>query len=396
MNSQPHYARSGSSQFRLIRRALFLGGFATFSQLYFVQALLPLLAQSFAITPAQSSWAVSASTLSMAAGMLLNGLFADRFDRKRWMVTSLLTSSILTLASALAPNFAILVFISALKGVALSGLSAVAMSYMSEEIEPSQFGRSMGLYITGNILGGLSGRVTASLLADHFSWQIAAALIGLISLLMGLEFYRSLPRSRNFIPRAMQLSDMLDNARLHLSDGRMIGLFMFTFLMMGSFVSVYNYLGFRLISAPFNLPHAAVGAIFMVYVMGMVGSFGAGIAMEKLGREWLLWRLTAMALLGLLLTLLPYVAAIVAGLIVFTATFFAAHTIASSWVSQRAKVGKATATSLYLFAYYVGSSLIGSSSGMVMHAAGWHGLVAMLACAMSISLAISVWLPKKV
>ena len=42
----------------------------------------------------------------------------------------------------------------ALIGLCLSGLVAVAMTYISEEIHPQVLGFTMGLYIAGNAIGG--------------------------------------------------------------------------------------------------------------------------------------------------------------------------------------------------------------------------------------------------
>lgn len=383
-------ARRGSRQHRLITWALFFGGFSTFAQLYCMQPLLPLLSQHFNITPAQSSWTVSASTLTMAVGLLATSVVADRISRKRLMCVALLGSSILTVLSAFAPGFGTLVALSALKGLALSGLPAIAMTYVAEEIDPASLGWSMGLYIGGNILGGMLGRVLSSLLADAFSWRVATGAMGVLCLAMGLEFMRSLPASKRFVPGGVRLGDWLGHARRHLGDPVLLGLYMFGGLMMGSFVSVYNYLGFRLAAPPFSLPHAVIGATFSMYLIGVVGSFTAGPLSDRLGRRRLLWSLVAVALLGLWLMAAARLAWIVIGLALLTLGFFGGHTVASSWVGYRARQGRALASALYLFCYYLGSSVLGTYSGVVMHAAGWHGVVLLLSGALIVTLAISL------
>lgn len=54
-------------------------------------------------------------------------------------------------------------------------------------------------------------------------------------------------------------------------------------------------------------------------------------------------------LAGVLITLLPNLRLIIPGILLLTFGFFGAHSIASSWVSKRAKVARAQASSLYLF-----------------------------------------------
>ncbi|GAB3625588.1 Inner membrane transport protein YnfM [Pandoraea terrae] len=386
----PAGAQRGTRQYTLISRALFFGGFSTFAQLYCMQALLPLLTTTFDITPARASWAVSASTLTMAIGLLVTCVMADRVSRKRLMSIALLSSSVLTLASAFSTNFALLIVLGALKGFALSGLPAIAMAYLSEEIDNRSLGLSMGLYIGGNILGGMAGRVLGAFVADMFSWRIAVASIGLMCLVMGLEFTRSLPVSRRFTPRRISFGEAIGHARRHLRDRALLGLYLFAGLMMGSFVSIYNYLGFHLSAAPFQLPHAAIGAIFTMYLIGVAGSFIAGPLSDRVGRSRLLWLLVALSLAGLLMMLAGQVLWVVAGLALFTFGFFGGHTVASSWVGRRAQEGRAIASALYLFFYYLGSSVLGSYSGVVLHAHGWHGVIGLLTVALVISLAVAL------
>jgi len=77
------------------------------------------------------------------------------------------------------------------------------------------------------------------------------------------------------------------------------------------------------------------------------------------------------SLLGLALTLPDSVPAITAGLLVFTAGFFATHSVASAWVSARAPGRRGQASAMYLLAYYLGSSAFGALIGLAYQAAGW-------------------------
>ncbi|MEI2444040.1 MFS transporter, partial [Priestia megaterium] len=62
----------------------------------------------------------------------------------------------------------------------------------------------------------------------------------------------------------------------------------------------------------------------------------------------------------------------------FTFGFFGGHSIASSWVGQRALKNKAQASSLYLFLYYTGSSVGGTIGGIFWSTFGWDGLIGMI------------------
>ena len=71
------------------------------------------------------------------------------------------------------------------------------------------------------------------------------------------------------------------------------------------------------------------------------------------------------------LTLPSSLAWVVAGLVVLTAGFFAAHSVASGWVGGRCAVAPAQASALYLCLYYIGSSVAGSVGGVFYAHGGW-------------------------
>lgn len=384
--------RRGTPEYRAITVGMLLGGFATFSQLYCFQSILPILSEQFQITPAKSSYVVSAATISLAVGLLITSLLSNRLSRRRLMSLSLLASSVFTIAAAFAPNYIVLVILCGLKGFALSGLPAIAMAYLSEEIEPFSLGPIMGLYIGGNIIGGMMGRVMTALLTSWISWQVAVGTIGVVCFIMGLVFLRLLPPSKHFHPRHPPVSKLWQQVKEHMRDPVLLLLFTFIGLMMGSFVSVYNYLGFRMKLSPFFLSDSVVGAIFSMYLVGFFGSYFSGSLAEKTGRRSLLWILVSLTLVGLWLMLANLLWVVIGGLALFTFGFFGAHSVASSWIGRRALHARAIASALYLFFYYVGSSVLGSATGVVMRKYGWTGVVEVLTVAIVLALLLSLLL----
>ena len=85
---------------------------------------------------------------------------------------------------------------------------------------------------------------------------------------------------------------------------------------------------------------------------------------------------------------------LLAGMFIFTAGFFAAHSTASGWVGQAAATNRAEASSMYLFCYYAGSSVIGALSGLVFEAASWTGFIAYISCFTAAVILIGIWLLK--
>ncbi|MCF5429855.1 MFS transporter, partial [Pseudomonas syringae] len=165
------YIEKNTPLFKRTALALFAGGFSTFTLLYCVQPMMPTLSSEFSLTAAQSSLILSVATAMLAIGLLITGPISDRLGRKPVMVMALFCASLFTIASALMPSWEGVLITRALVGLSLSGLAAVAMTYLSEEIHPTHLGLAMGLYIGGSAVGGMSGRLIVGVMIDYVSWH---------------------------------------------------------------------------------------------------------------------------------------------------------------------------------------------------------------------------------
>lgn len=373
------HIRHGTPVFRRTNLALFAAGVATFGLLYCTQPLMPEFSRDYGVSAATSALSLSLTTGVLAVAMLFAGGVSDAVGRKSVMTASLLSSAVLVLLTALVPDWTMLLVLRALLGITLSGLPAVAMTYLSEEMHPESIGLGMGLYISGNAIGGMGGRLVAGVLADFVGWRWGVATVGLIGLVSGLVFWRSLPPSRHHVRHPLQLRTLVGRFALAFRDAGLPWLFAEGFLLLGAFVTVYNYIGYRLLAPPYNLGQAIVGAIFSVYLIGTFSSAWMGHLAGKLGRRKVLWTAFALMLLGVGLTVLRPLPLIVLGIVAVTFGFFGGHSIASSWVGRRAGNAKAQASSMYLFAYYMGSSLAGAGGGVFYASHGWNGVASFVA-----------------
>jgi len=383
---------SGTPAFRRLNLALFAAGFSTFAILYCVQPLLPEFSREFDVSAAVSSLSLSLSTGLLAVAMLVAGSLSEVWGRKPVMVASLLASALLTILSAAAPTWTSLLMARMLIGITLSGLPAVAMAYVSEEVDPKSIGLAMGLFIGGNAVGGMAGRIISGVLTDFGSWRLAIGLIGLIGLVSAAAAWRSLPGSRHFQARRANPAELLRSLREHLRDPGLCALFAEAFLLMGGFVTLYNYLGYRLTEPPYSLSQTAIGAIFAAYLVGTLSSAWIGELAGRLGRRRVLWAMIVIMLAGVGLTLFHHLAFVLAGIVAVTFGFFGGHSIASSWVGSRALTAKAQASALYLFCYYLGSSAIGTLGGVFWTHGGWPGVTGLVAVLLLAALAIALWL----
>lgn len=393
LNRLPYIER-GTPQFMRVTLALFSAGLATFALLYCVQPILPVLSQDFGISPAESSLSLSLSTALLAIGLMFTGPLSDAIGRKSVMVIALLLAAVCTLICAFMSSWQGILLMRALIGLSLSGVAAVGMTYLSEEIHPSFVAFSMGLYISGNSIGGMSGRLITGVLTDFFSWRIALAFIGLLALAAACMFWRILPASRHFRACSLRPRTLLINFKLHWHDKGLPLLFAEGFLLMGSFVTLFNYIGYRLLENPYHLSQAVVGLLSVVYLTGSYSSPKAGALTARFGRGPVLRTSILIMLTGVVITALAPIAVVFIGMMLFSAGFFASHSVASSWIGRRARRAKGQASSLYLFCYYAGSSIAGTLGGVFWHSFGWIGVVGFISIMLLLALLVVHYLKK--
>jgi predicted MFS family arabinose efflux permease len=367
----PERHRHGSPGLRRVNLALFAAGLTTFMSLYCTQALLPVLSRAFAVSPSAASLLVSLATGTLALAVIPVSALSERYGRTRVMTVCALAAALLGLLMPLAPSFPVLAAVRAVQGVALAGVPAVAMAYLADEVHAGALGGAMGLYIAGNTVGGLLGRLVPALVADLAGWRWALGISALVSLAFTLAFWALLPKSRFFRPGRVGHRAV----GAHLRDPGLRRLYAIGLLLNSGFVTVYNFLGYRLLAVPFQLPQSVVGLMFLMYLGGTWSSAAAGRLADRVGRRGVLAGALVVMAAGLALTLPASVPAVAAGLLVFTAGFFAAHSVASGWVGLRATTDRAQASALYLFAYYLGSSVGGSAGGVAFERGGWPAAV---------------------
>jgi YNFM family putative membrane transporter len=388
----PQKLRPGDPAMRSIRIGLFGAGLATFALLYTPQPLLPLLSAGFHASPAAASLSMSAGTAALAVAIIPVSSLSEVYGRRRIMTISVVAAAIFGVATAFAPSLGALVGIRIAEGFALAGMPASAMAYLREEVDAGALSRAMGVFVAGNGIGGLSGRIIAGLLADAGGWRVAFAGVSGLSLICAIGCSVMLPRSRFFTPAPPRIPALLGTLRTNLADSRLARLYLIGFALMGAYVTVYNYLTYRVSEPPFNLSPTEVGFLFTVYLAGTYASSQAGWLADKFGRYGVLISGAALTIAGVLVTLPASLPLIVIGLILLTAGFFAAHSVASSWVSGAARVAPAQSSALYLCLYYIGSSVAGSAGGVFYARGGWPLTVVFVVILLAAGLAAGVTL----
>ena len=392
LTDSPGHAR-GTAGYRRVVGAVWAAGVGSFTLLYAPQALLPLISDDLAVSPSTAALVVSVATGTLALALIPMSALAARVGRTRLMTVALTTAALLGLLAPLAPTVELLVLVRAVQGVAIAGLPALAMAHLSEEVQPGAVGGAMGLYVAGNTMGGLSGRLLSSAVADVAGWRAGLAAVGLLALVCVAAFRLLLPPP-TAVAEAPAPGVLRRHLATHLRDAGIRRLCLTSFVIMSAFVTVYNFLGYRLLEPPFSLSQTLVGLVFVTYLAGTLTAPSTGRLGDRVGRRAVLLTSVLLGLAAVGLTLSSSLPLVLLGLVLFTMGFFGAHTSASGMVGNRATTGRSQASALYLLAYYAGSSIGGWVGGLAYEAGGWPGVVAYVGALMLAALVLALLLAR--
>ncbi|KAA9022646.1 MFS transporter [Niallia endozanthoxylica] len=370
--------QAGTKEFKRAKLAFLIAGLVTFAAIYTVQPTLPLFSKDFHVSAPAASLTLSFTTGLLSFSMLAAATLSEKIGMKRIMVISMVLTSILGILTSLSNSFMMLLILRALLGIFVAGVPSIAMAFIGKEFSPKDSVMIMGFYISGSSIGGMTGRLFTGLLTDLFSWRLAFAAIGVISLGLSLFFWYTLPASSTPVQRKVEWKSIWPSYKMHLLNKNINYLFILGFLLMGSFVTMYNYIGFSLMQPPFNLSQTIIGLIFIVYLFGTFSSIYMGKKAKQYGTYLVLKMSFMITITGTVITLFPHLIVKIIGISIFTFGFFAAHSIVSALVTEHAKENKAQASSLYLLFYYLGSSFVGTLGGYFWNHFSWIGIIAFL------------------
>jgi len=365
----------GSAAYGRLLAALFCAGVATFAQLYSPQAVLPLISKDLGVGAANAALLISASTVGLAIGVIPWSALADRIGRVKAISISVTVATLVGMLVPFAPTFSLLIAGRFIEGLMVGGVPAIAVAYLTEEVDPVHAARAAGIFVGGTTIGGLLGRLVSSPVAEMAGWRVGVFTVAVLCGLAAMGFVKLAPDPHGFTPVLRHdpnpEGSLGHRLAANLRTPRQLVLFAQGFLLMGGFVALYNFLGFQLARAPFHLAPSAVSLMFLAYVAGTWASSRAGAEAARFGRKRVLLVAVSIMMAGVAMTLSDNVIAVLIGLVVATAGFFGAHSTAAGWTGQSAQVGKAQASSLYNLFYYGGSSAIGWLGGVAFDARGW-------------------------
>lgn len=384
----------GARRYYLAIVALFMGSMVCFGAEYCVQPIVPVLAESFGLDPTRASMAVSAGTLGMSAAMVMIAIFARRFPRRQVMFCGLAGAAVLAACISISENFHLVLLCRLLQGILLAGFPAMAIAYINEEFSPAIIGAVVGIYVSGNSIGGLVGRVLLSTLTDFFSWRYALLVLSAVYFVMAVLFFFLLPKEK-FQRKARKKAGIRELFRI-LRNRRLLAVYFIGMSLLGTFVCNYNFISYVLLAEPYSLSQTAIGFVYLLYLLGTLSSAVMGVMTDRKGNGMVVVVSLLIMAAGMMVSMLSPLLAKLAGLGIMTFGFFGAHSAACSWVGKLDSADKASLSALYMLFYYFGASVYGSAGGIFLASFGWNGIVLFSMGIIFMALCAALWLRRAV
>nr|WP_315244345.1 MFS transporter [uncultured Albidiferax sp.] len=363
--------------------------------LYYSQPMLGVLAGEFQATPGSIGLVPTLTQLGYALGLILLAPLGDRFDRRRIILGKVAILCVALLAAAAAPSLGVLLAASLAIGISATLAQDIVPAAATLAPESSR-GKTVGMVMTGLLLGILLSRVVSGFVAEHAGWRGMFGVAALSIAMLGVAVWRGLPRfaPTTQMPYAALMASLFTLLQRHAGLRRAV---LAQGMLSLGFSAFWSTLAVMLHAAPFHLGSAAAGAFGLAGAAGALAAPLAGKVADRRGPE-VVTRIGA----GLVVT--AFIAMLVGSLdgggplwlIAVGALVFDLGMQASLIAHQTIVYGLEPAARSRLNAVLMGGSFIGMASGawlgsQALTHGGWPGVCGLAALAGGVALAVRFW-----
>ncbi|GAA0638158.1 MFS transporter [Streptomyces thermocarboxydovorans] len=349
--------------------------------LYFPQAITPLVAEDLHTSADSASAAVTATQAGYTAGMFLLVPLGDRLPHRSFLVVLLLLTGAGLLAAGCAPSLPFLVAASALIGfttVAAPLVGPLAAGLVAAE----RRGAVLGTLMTGSIGGMLLARAFSGTLGERLGWRAPYLAAAVLVLVLAAVLARSLPVTTP--PSSQPYPALLAGSlRLLRTEPELRRSCLYQATVFAGFSAVWTCLALLLTGPAYGMGAQAVGLLALVGGATMICTPLAGRLVDRHGPG----PVNLACLLGVLLSAavltagalggVPGLAALVAGTLLLDVA------MQSGMVANQARIyalragARSRLNTAYMTCAYLGGSA-GSWLGTRAWAeAGWPGVCAL-------------------
>ncbi len=351
---------------------LCVGTLTLLPAVYAPQPILPLLSQDFHISAGVAGLTLSVFNIALAMALLVSGPLSDRIGRRPIIICASLLLVIPTFLAAWTPSYALLLVARVAQGILSAGIGSVAIAYLGDELPSARRGGALGWYATAQSWSALLGRVGGGVVAGPFGWRAMFVVLGLLSLAGALLLMLGLPPARRFRPSANMRGAFRQMAAT-LRSRVLISGYLVGFLLGVVLLGFLTYISYYLSEPPFNLSTSALGLIFLAYVFGLLAPV-AGNLSTRIGRRQVITLCLLIMALGIILTRIPSLPAIIVGVVLLALALISGFGVANAYVGDHAAGRRGGATGLYLCGWYIGGAAGAAALGPIWALYHWPGV----------------------
>jgi predicted MFS family arabinose efflux permease len=261
---------------------LSLIGFATALSTRAVDPIIPPIADSLATDPGRVALLTTAFTLPFVVAQPFLGPAADAVGKLRMMLICIAVVIAMSLASALAPTFQVLLIARMVCGAATGGIYPVGMAIIADAVPVAERQVANARWLTVVVSGNLLGTAVAGVLSDLFGWRAVFLTVGLCAvaaLVNALVNLRQMPQAP---PSRLDVASIPSRYLALFANPRAKFCFLAVFLEGAAIFGLFSFVALLLVAA--GEPRAAVAGL--VIAGFSLGGIAYTLAVTSLTRRW--------------------------------------------------------------------------------------------------------------
>jgi len=350
---------------------------AIVANIYFIQPLLASIAATFRISVPQVGAVAMLTQLGAALGMFLFVPLGDTHERRRLIVSLVITESVFLTLMATARSYLWLAAASLGIGIAASTVHLI-VPFAAQLASPARRGVAVGSVLSGLLFGILLARTFSGLLGAAFGWRSIYFIAAGLMLVMALLIRAGLPRSKPTLtlswPRLIHSSVVLVRTEPVLREAALLSAILFC-----AFSAFWTTLVFFLETPPYHYGSAVAG------LFGLVGAAGA-ICAPFVGRLADRYGARRNVLFALLITLLSFVvlylfgrhfAGLIAGVILLDVGVQSGHVSNQTRIYALNPEARSRLNMVYMICYFTAGAIGSYAGSLLWRRFGWPGVCAL-------------------